>query len=294
MKRVVSLLACTTEMIFALGREDCLVGRSHECDFPPEAFSLPVVTRANIRSGTSEEIHLDLRERQSQGLSLYDVDEELLAELKPDLLLTQNQCEVCAVTPEDVLRSARDLIGDDTEVLAIKPFSLDDVWDEFRRIARAVDAGNEAEEVLRQWKTRLRNLPQPEVRPSVLILEWLDPLMGCGYWTPELVEMAGGKEVLGQKGEHAQWLTMDELLEIQPDVLVLAPCGLKLPEILEEAKRLGIMSDWNGLKAVRAKRVFAIDGNAFLSRSGPRLVESAEILSRIFGGECEGEGWAQL
>lgn len=295
MKRVISLLACTTEMLFCLGREDWLVGRSHECDYPEQAHSLPVVTRANIISGTSSEIHNDLRERQANGLSLYDVDETLLSELKPDLLLTQDQCAVCAVTPQDVERAACNIVGQKTEVLAIKPFTLQDVWDEFLRVAVSVDAVERAEVLLSQWQSRLKDIPQPKNPPRVLVLEWLEPLMGCGYWTPELVGLAGGTEVLGQSGDHAQWLTLEQMVELEPDVVVLAPCGLKLGEIMEEAKRLDAFQSWSSVKAVRDNRVYAVDGNFYLSRSGPRLVESAEILGHIIRDQqSSGDGWLRL
>lgn len=292
MKRLISLLACTTEMLCTLGREDWLVGRSHECDYPASIESLPVVTQANVISGNSREIHEDLKERQKSGLSLYHVNEERLRELKPDLILTQDQCEVCAVTSQDVLKATRAITGMETQVLSIKPFTLNEVWNEYLRVARAVDATEQAKRNLEKWRERLRADTTGE--ETMMILEWLDPIMGCGYWSPELVECAGCREPLGEAGSHAPWISLQTLERLQPDYIVLAPCGMKLPQVIAEAERLGLKSQWAALEAVKKGRLFAVDGNAYFSRSGPRLVESVEILREIRRGKERGEGWTKV
>ncbi len=278
-------------MVVALGREDWLVARSHECDFPESVKHLPVVTRANVGTGNSQQIHNQVRARLSNGLSLYDVDEPMLKRLAPDLILTQDQCEVCAVTPADVERAARELTQATTEVISIKPFTLEEVFEEFCRISVALEAREQAEALIKAWRQRLASLKPAGA--SLVILEWLEPLLGCGYWTPELVRYAGCEEPLGQPGDHAIWLDRERLRAADPDILVLAPCGLTLPRVLEEAQRLSI-DTWRDLRAVREGRLYAVDANAYLSRSGPRLIDSAEILNAISHGRTSGPGFQAI
>jgi len=301
--RVVSLLASATEMIAALGCLDQLVARSHECDYPPNVLSLPVVSRVQIDVETSS-AHIDAQiKRLSQSklvtenaalkaLSIYAIDVELLQELRPDVIITQTQCEVCAVSERDVMQAVEQLTGLQPRIVALAPYRLDDVWEDVVRVGEALGRRAQAERLVQSYQQRLWYLQELSMhrgeKPRVAVLEWLDPLMGAGNWTPELVAMAGGEHVFGEIGQHAPWLSWEELLAVDPDVLVLAPCGFTLERTLQDVPLLEGHPSWQSLRAVKDSRVYAIDGNAYINRSGPRLVESAEILSRIVWGPLPG------
>ncbi|HEV7237124.1 MAG TPA: cobalamin-binding protein [Ktedonobacteraceae bacterium] len=297
--RLVSLLASATEMIAALGCLDQLVARSHECDYPPDVLSLPVVSRVQIDTGASS-AHIDAQIKQLaqstpgthdaaiKALSVYAIDVTLLQELRPDVIFTQTQCEVCAVSERDVMRAVEQLIGLQPRIVSLAPYRLDDVWEDVMRVGEALDRRTQAEQLVHSFHQRLNHLQelamQHETRMRVGVLEWLDPLMGAGNWTPELVAIAGGENVFGEIGQHAPWLSWEELLIADPDILVLAPCGFTLERTMQDLPLLQGHPSWRSLRAVKDGRVYAIDGNAYINRSGPRLVESAEILSRILWG----------
>jgi len=297
--RLVSLLASATEMIAALGCLDQLVARSHECDYPPPVLSLPVVSRVQIDTEASS-AHIDAQIKQLaqstpgpqdaaiKALSIYAIDGALLQELRPDVIITQTQCEVCAVSERDVMRAVEQLTGLRPRIVSLAPYRLDDVWEDVMRVGEALGRRAQAEQLVEGYQRRLTHLHEltmhQEEKPRVAVLEWLDPLMGAGNWTPELVDIAGGENVFGEIGQHAPWLTWEELLAADPDVLVLAPCGFTLERTIEDIPLLQQHPFWRSLRAVKDGRVYAIDGNAYINRSGPRLVESAEILSRILWG----------
>ncbi len=299
--RLVSLLASATEMIAALGCLNQLVARSHECDYPPDVLSLPVVSRVQIDTGASS-AHIDAQiKRLAQStpgphdaaikaLSVYAIDVTLLQELRPDVIFTQTQCEVCAVSERDVMQAVEQLIGLQPRIVSLAPYRLDDVWEDIMRVGEALDRRTQAEQLVHSFHQRLNHLQelamQHETRMRVAVLEWLDPLMGAGNWTPELVAIAGGENVFGEIGQHAPWLSWKELRAADPDILVLAPCGFTLERTMQDLPLLQHHPSWQSLRAVKDGRVYAIDGNAYMNRSGPRLVESAEILSRIL--------WEQL
>jgi iron complex transport system substrate-binding protein len=301
--RVVSLLASATEMIAALGCLDQLVARSHECDYPPDVLSLPVVSRVQIDVETSSaDIDAQIK-RLSQSklvtenaalkaLSIYAIDVALLQELRPDVIITQTQCEVCAVSERDVMQAVEQLTGLQPRIVALAPYRLDDVWEDVVRVGEALGRRTQAELLVQSYQQRLMHLHDLCVhqreKPRVAVLEWLDPLMGAGNWTPELVEMAGGEHVFGEIGQHSPWLSWEELLAADPDVLVLSPCGFTLERTLQDVPLLERHPSWQSLRAVKDRQVYAIDGNAYINRSGPRLVESAEILGRILWGPLPG------
>jgi iron complex transport system substrate-binding protein len=301
--RLVSLLACATEMIVALECLDQLVARSHECDYPESVLSLPVVSRVQIDTEASS-AYIDAQIKQLaqstpgphdaaiKALSIYAIDVALLQELRPDVIFTQTQCEVCAVSERDVTRAVEQLTGLQPRIVSLAPYRLDDVWEDVTRVGAALGRREQAERLLKNYQqrlTRLRELTmQRGEKPRVAVLEWLDPLMGAGNWTPELVEAAGGVNVFGEIGQHAPWLTWEELLAADPDVIVLAPCGFTLARTIQGVPLLQQHSAWRSLRAVRDGRVYAIDGNAYINRSGPRLVESAEILGRVLWGTLPG------
>lgn len=301
--RIVSLLASATEMVAALGCLDQLVARSHECDYPPDVLSLPVVSRVRIDTNTSSagidaqikqlaHSTLEPHDAAIKALSIYAIDVAMLQELRPDVILTQTQCEVCAVSERDVTRAVEQLTGLQPRIVSLAPYRLDDVWEDIMRVGEALGRRAHAEHLVRAYQQRLTRLSEltahREEKPRVAVLEWLDPLMGAGNWTPELVAMAGGVSVTGESGQHAPWLSWEELLAADPDVLVLAPCGFTLARTMQDVPLLQQHPSWQSLRAVKTGRVYAIDGNAYINRSGPRLVESAEILGRVVWGALPG------
>jgi iron complex transport system substrate-binding protein len=316
--RVVSLLASATEMIAALGCLDQLVGRSHECDFPPEVQRLPLVSQVQINVDTSSaEIDAQIKQLAQtkaeknalKALSIYSIDVDLLQQLRPDVIFTQTQCEVCAVSERDVQQALQQLTGLQPRVISLAPYRLSDVWEDVLRVGAALGRAAQAEELVHSYQQRLERLEQITAelstqgtdrrRPRVTVLEWLDPLMAAGNWTPELLTYAGGENVFGEVGMHSPWLTWEELQKADPDVLILAPCGFTVERTLVDVPLLQKHPIWHGLRAVQHERVYAIDGNYYLNRSGPRLVESAELLARVIWGEIPGietddAGWRHI
>ncbi len=303
--RIVSLLASATEMVAALGCLDQLVARSHECDYPPSVLSLPVVSRVQIDTNASSasidaqikhlaQSALEPDNAALKALSIYAIDVAMLQELRPDVIFTQTQCEVCAVSERDVSRAVEQLTGLQPRIVSLAPYRLDDVWEDIECVGEALDRNAQAERLIQAYQQRLTHLSELTTylgeKPRVAVLEWLDPLMGAGNWTPELVAIAGGVSASGESGLHAPWLSWEELLAMDPDVLVLAPCGFTLERTMQDFSLLQQHPSWQSLRAVKAGRVYAIDGNAYINRSGPRLVESAEILGCILWGELPGIG----
>ena len=285
-RRVVSLLPSATEIVCALGEGARLVGRSHECDYPPEIQGLPPCTRSKIdpnrpSAALNTEVELQLK----KGTSLYDIDRDVLRQLKPDLLLTQAQCEVCAVSEADVRAALEHLPAGEVRMLSLSPRRLTDLWQNILDVAEALGLPAKGREVVKQLKNRLADLifktAPLRKRPSVACIEWLDPIMAAGNWVPEMVDLAGGKSVLGTGGEHSSWLTWDALAASDPDVVILMPCGFDLSRTAIEATALTKRREWNGLRAVRQKSVYAVDGSQYFNRPGPRLVDSVEILTEI-------------
>lgn len=288
--RVVSLLPSNTEIVCALGREETLVGRSHECDYPPSIRNLPACTSSQIDSeASSRAIDEEVKRSLSRGLSLYQVDESLLADLRPDVILTQAQCEVCAVSLSDVERAVAQLVATQPKLVSLAPQTLADAWSNIQTVAEALDAADEGRQLAARLRERMEAVAARTAlleRPRVVCLEWLDPLMSAGNWVPELVERAGGRELFGTAGEHSGWLTWPQLQEADPDVLILLPCGFDLERTRQEAATLAEHPEWQQLRAVQTDRVYLTDGNQYFNRPGPRLVESAEILAEILHPEC--------
>lgn len=300
--RIVSLLASATEMIAALGCLDQLAGRSHECDYPPQVLRLPLVSTVQIDTETSSS-QIDAQIKQIaqtkdavqndalKALSIYRIDVALLQELQPDVIFTQTQCEVCAVSERDVTQALQQLTGLHPRIVSLAPYRLADVWEDVLRVGKALERRVQAEALVKQYTQRLEQLQHRSTelhksnpKPRVAILEWLDPLMAAGNWTPELVTYAGGENLFGDVGMHSPWLTWEELRRADPDVIVLAPCGFSLERTMVDVPLLQQHPQWQELRAVQQKRVYAIDGNYYLNRSGPRLVESAELLGQVLWG----------
>jgi iron complex transport system substrate-binding protein len=288
--RVVSLIASATEIVHGLGRGGWLVGRSHECDFPADALRLPALTAPKFKvEGSSAEIDARVREIVREGLSVYRVDAEALAALDPDVILTQDHCEVCAVSLADVEAATCTWTGRPVLIVSLKPDSLADAYADIRRVAQALQAPEAGDALIRQMRERIaavgaRVAGRP--RPRVAFIEWVEPLMAGGNWMPELIEAAGGHNLFGTAGRHSDWMQWEEIRAADPDAIVVAPCGYDLARCLEELPLLQAKPGWAGLAAVRSGRVYFADGNAYFNRPGPRLAETAEILAAMLHPEA--------
>lgn len=303
--RIVSLLASATEIVAALGYRDQLVGRSHECDFPPDVLDLPVCTEAKIDvSGTSREIDEAVKQAVTDAMAVYRVFPDVLDRLEPTLIVTQTQCDVCAVSLKDVERAACEMVRSKPAIVALEPHGIGDIYNDIRSVGAALKDGAAAERLIDSLKTRLadlsqqireRNLP----RRSVGSIEWVEPLMAGGNWVPELVELVGAENCFGEARKHSPWMDWDDLLAKDPDVLVILPCGFDIPRTRAEMPALVEDPRWQQLKAVRDGQVYVTDGNQFFNRPGPRIVESAEILAEIlypdeFDFGHQGTAWQPL
>ncbi len=285
--RVVSLLSSATEIVCALGCEGLLVGRSHECDYPPSILHLPQCSRPRIDvTGSSREIDERVKSSASQGLSLYDVDSARLRELAPDVILTQTQCEVCAVSLKDVEAAVCGMLDAPAQIVSLHPNSLADLWRDIRLVAAELQVASRGEALIDRLQGRLSKLhaaaQRLEAQPRVACLEWLDPLMAAGNWVPELVEIAGGENLFGTAGLHSPWMDWDDLLVANPEIIVALPCGWDIAKASQELEPLAARPGWADMQAVRSGHVYVTDGNQFFNRPGPRLVESAEILAEMF------------
>ena len=284
--RIVSLLPSATEIAVALGLGDNLVGRSHECDFPASVTALPVCTSTRLEKGLrSLEIDERVREIVTQGLSLYEVDADLLRGLNPDLILTQTQCAVCAVTPDDLQACLADWMGEAPTLISTAPDRLGDVWADLRAVGTRVGRSNEAESVIAELLDRLTQLghrmQSDKAPPRIAAIEWFDPLMIAGNWVPELVTLAGGEMLFAEPGDHSDFLDWDQLVAADPDLLILMPCGYQIPQSLADIEAVSGHPRWTAMRAVQSGHVYVADGHHFFNRPGPRLVESAEIIAEI-------------
>jgi iron complex transport system substrate-binding protein len=277
--RILSLIASATEIVDALGEFDHLVGRSHECDFPERVRQLPVCTRPRIAvNGSSLEIDQLVKESARTSVSIYEVFDDVIERLEPTHILTQIQCEVCAVSLRDVEAAiARGMKGSPT-VVSLQPDSLEDVWGDFRRVANALGISERGEAVIAGLQARMPRHSSGTSAPRVICIEWIEPLMAAGNWTPELIELAGGVNLFGESGKHSPWMTWEQILAADPDVLIVAPCGFDLKRTEQEMYWLTERADWHTLRAVRTNRVYLADGNQYFNRPGPRVVETFEML----------------
>ncbi len=308
--RIVSLLPSATEIVFALGLGEALVGVTHECDYPAAARALPVVTSSLLdhADASSAEIDHAVSGQLGTGLGLYGLDERLLAELRPDLILTQSLCEVCAVSFGTVQRAVRDVTpgfpGVAPQILSLEPSSLDDILTTIGLVGAVAGAQTHAEALVAGLRARIERVraraAQASRAPRVACLEWVDPLFGPGHWLPEMVALAGGTPGLGAAHTDSRRVSWSDVIAFAPEVMVITPCGFDLRRALDEAQRvLPYRAGWEALPAVRAGRVAVVDGNAFFSRPGPRIVDSLELLARLihpdlFAGWGPPDAWAPL
>ncbi len=292
--RIVSLLPSATEIVSALGFADALVGRSHECDFPPEVEDLPVLTAPLIDpAGSSREIHSRVEARLAEGVSVYRVDTELLRSLSPTHVVTQVHCEVCAVSLADV----GDALGPDPDLrlVVLGASTVTEVLADIERVAGSLESPRRGISLTRRLSARMSAIASEAAsaprRPRVATIEWLAPPMAAGNWIPELVEMAGGENLFGQAGRHSPWLEPGALARANPDVLVVFPCGFSLARTEAEADLLREILGFDNLIAADTGSVFLCDGDQFFNRPGPRLVETLEILAEILHPDRFSFGW---
>ena len=280
--RIVSLIPSATEMVAALGLEHALVGITHSCDFPPSVEHIPRVTSTAItKYAKSREIDQAVKEGLTTGTPLYELDVELLERLRPDLIITQDVCDVCAVGKTQALTCLPDLTNR-PEVMSLHPHRFEDVMSDLVRLGRAAGVEARAGELADEYTTRVRRVRrrvEGERLVSVVVLEWIDPPFSSGHWTPDLVTMAGGRELLAAAGDRSRELTWDQVLGADPEVLVLACCGQDVPRTLDDLEHLEGRPGFGDLRAVKDERIYVADGGALFSRPGPRLVESLQMLA---------------
>jgi iron complex transport system substrate-binding protein len=302
--RVVSLLPSTTEIACALGFREALVGRSHECDFPPGVETLPVCTEPRLDpQSPAAALDASVKRFVREGLSIYRVDPERLRALAPDVILTQDQCQVCAASLRDVEAAVCEWTGGRPRVVSLSPHLLADVWADLARVADALGAPERGVALRDALSARVAAIGERSAalptRPCVACLEWIEPLMGAGHWMPELVALAGGQSLYGRAGEPSPWVRWEDVRAADPDVVLVAACGFDRARARRELRPLLAQPGFAALSAARAGRVYVLDGNAYFNRPGPRLVESLEILAEILHPEAfrfghEGSGWERL
>lgn len=301
--RIVSLIPSATEIVCALGFESNLVGRSHECDYPRTVERIPVCSSSKINpESSSAEIDGQVQSIVRDGLSVYKVDSELLDTILPSIIITQTQCDVCAVSLSDVKKAVCELVSSAPEVVSLEPMFLSDVWADIQRVADALGDPGKGKDLVSSLQCRLQSLRNEAQkisrRPRIACIEWIEPLMIAANWVPELVNISGGSSLLSRPGNHSEYFSLDRLVASEPEVIAFMPCGFDIDRSLREMTSLTSSPQWKNLPAVRNGRVYVMDGNQYFNRPGPRVVESAEILSEClhldrFDFGHHGVGWIQ-
>jgi iron complex transport system substrate-binding protein len=297
-ERIVSLLPSATEMIYALGLEARLVGVTHECDYPPAAKALPVLVKPvlPLEHMSQSEIDAAVTARLREGKSLYEIDERLLADLAPDLIITQDLCQVCAPSGNELTQALAHL-PKKPDVLWMTPRTLQGVQDNINDLARATGAEAAAARIIADWNARMSAVEQRGAalahRPRVFCMEWLDPVYCSGHWVPDMVRRAGGHDGLGREGADSVRIPWSDVIAFAPEILILMPCGFTLEQALAQTHLMAQYEGLSEMPAVRDNRVYVVDANAFFARPGPRLVDGAELLSNLIAGaEWTGAGEA--
>lgn len=292
------MIASATEIVGALGMLDSLVARSHECDYPESVRALPVCTRPRIDiHADSREIDRAVKESARTSVSVYDVLDDVLERAAPTHVLTQIQCDVCAVSLRDVELALSRGLKTQPRIVSLQPDSLEAIWEDIRIVARALDVADRGEALIAEKKAAMKALSRPRAQDAlhVACIEWIEPLMAAGNWTPELIEMVGAINLFGEAGRHSPWMTWEDLEVSDPDVILIAPCGFDLARTEMEMHWLTERPDWRNLRAVREGRVFLADGNQYFNRPGPRVVETLGIVSQILRFDAEeGIGWRRF
>ncbi len=286
--KIVSLLPSTTEICYALGLGEAVVGVTHECDFPSDARSKPHLTANVLPDGDHSSADIDrmIAERVQNGQSIYHLDTDLLADLAPDLILTQELCEVCAVSYTDVLAAARTL-QKVPDVAAFEPHNIDEILGSMAEVARLAGVPEQGHQTVSELRARLLAVVDRVAGATprrVLCLEWLEPPMAGGHWVPEMVRLAGGVNVLGVEGQPSAYVTWEQIAACDPDVIIVMPCGYDLDATRFAMTELDGVDAWPGLRAVRESRVHPVDGSGYFNRPGPRIIDGVELLARLIHG----------
>ena len=277
--KIVSLLPSATEIISRLGLEKNLVGVSHECDFPESVVLLPKLTSSSINTElSSSNIHKSVMEVMKSAVSVYDLDLELLTSLKPDFIITQDLCDVCAVSFEQVEQACQEVLDKNIRIISLKPKMLGDIWDDVQNVADQLSVNEKGREFHEEKESRIKALQtrrRDGTAPKVLTIEWIDPIYIGGMWLPEMIAIVGGQVCIAESGQPAPVVNQEDLEKIEPDVVVIKPCGYKLEQTLKELELLKKqLPDWK-----KSPRIYLVDGNSYFNRPGPRILDSLEILS---------------
>jgi len=303
-KKIVSLLPAATEIVCALGLEENLVGRSHECDFPSSVKQLPICSEANIPDNlSSADIDIKVKELLTDALSVYTVKREVIKQLSPDVVITQAQCEVCAVSLKEVEEALEDYLDKESTIISLQPDSLDGIFNNIREVAAVLDVASKGEQLIEDLQERVdivrHKLKFMENKPTVACIEWLEPMMVSGNWVPALVSSAGGVTILAENGKHSPYVKWENIQQQDAEVIIVMPCGFSIERTMKEVDLLLQLPGFAELKAVKNDRFYISDGNQYFNRPGPRIVDSIEILAEvihpkqfIFG--YEGNGWIKF
>ena len=301
-KKIVTLIPSATEIVAFLGEKEFIIGRSHECDYPKDLNKIPKLTSPKIDvDGTSGQIHKQINVILEKSLSAYRVDIKKLKKLNPDFIVTQAHCEVCAVSFSEVEFIAKEHLGKNTKIISLQPNTLNEVFDDIRRVAKDLEIDNDDNnQLIKNLEIRLKNIKdktEKYKKQKIACIEWIDPLMAAGNWIPEMVQISGGEDVFGKQGKDSHWIEFNEIKKYNPEIIIFIPCGFNLKKTNDEVKNL-LKSDtrWHDLKAFKNKKIFITDGNQYFNRPGPRLIESLEIFAEIihpdfFNFEHRNKGW---
>jgi len=299
--KIVSLLPSATEIISRLGLEKNLVGVSHECDFPESVVRLPKLTSSSINTElSSSNIHKSVMEVMKRAVSVYDLDLELLTSLKPDFIITQDLCDVCAVSFEQVEQACQEVLDKNIRIISLKPKMLGDIWNDVQNVADQLSVTEKGREFHEEMESRIKALQtrrRDGTSPKVLTIEWIDPIYIGGMWLPEMITIIGGQTCIAESGQPAPVVNREDLERIEPDVVIIKPCGYKLEQTLKELELLKKqLPDWK-----KSPRIYLVDGNSYFNRPGPRILDSLEILAYctypdlyLDLGECYKKGFIEL
>ena len=301
--KIVTLIPSATEIVAFLGQKNSIVGRSHECDYPKDLNNVAKLTSPKINvEGTSSEINKQINTILENSLSVYKVDIQKLKELDPDFIITQAHCDVCAVSFSEVKNIVNKYFNRKTKIISLEPNTLNDVFDDIKRVAKGLNIENESNnKLIENLKIRLKKIKNlsaiQKQKPSVACIEWIDPLMIAANWIPEMVEIAGGANILGKSGVNSHWIKFEEIIDQNPEIIIFIPCGFNIEKTKKELDNyIKKNNNMRSLKAYQNHKLFVADGNQFFNRPGPRLIESLEIFAEIihpniFDFNHKGVGW---
>ena len=287
MEKIVTLIPSATEIVTFLGKKNSIVGRSHECDYPKDLNKIKKLTSPKINvKGTSGEIHQEITEILENSLSVYKVDVNELKKLKPDVVVTQAHCEVCAVSFSEVEEIVTNHLNKNTQIISLQPNTLNDVFDDIKRVAKGLNIDEiKTKNLIKPLEERLKSIKiksSKKKKRTVACIEWINPLMVAGNWIPEMVEISGGEDIFGKSGKNSHWIKFDEIQKYDPEVIIFLPCGYDIDKTKNEVENLfNKENEWNTLNAFKNEEIYIVDGNQFFNRPGPRLLESLEIFAEI-------------